>query len=105
MNAMTLGELHHGAGVGYNNLVALTLGTGVGGGVVIDGKVYHGNQNTAGELGHTVVEPDGRYCGWRQSGVSRGLCGCEKHRRTHPSENNNWTQHHFSHCNRCRDNR
>ena len=68
VNAMTLGEFLHGAGVGYKNIVALTLGTGVGGGVVIDGQVYHGSQNTAGELGHTIVEPRGRYCGCGNQG-------------------------------------
>ena len=77
VNAMTLGELHHGAGVGYNNLVALTLGTGVGGGVVIDGEVYHGSQNTAGELGHTVVEPDGRYCGCGNQGCLEAYAGAK----------------------------
>ena len=75
VNAMTLGELHYGAGVGYKNLVALTLGTGVGGGVVIDGEVYHGSQNTAGELGHTVVEPDGRYCGCGNQGCLEAYAG------------------------------
>ncbi len=77
VNAMTLGELHHGAGVGYNNLVALTLGTGVGGGVVIEGEVYHGSQNTAGELGHTVVEPDGRYCGCGNQGCLEAYAGAK----------------------------
>ena len=77
VNAMTLGELHHGAGVGYNNLVALTLGTGVGGGVVIDGEVYRGSQNTAGELGHTVVEPNGRYCGCGNQGCLEAYAGAK----------------------------
>lgn len=77
VNAMTLGELHHGAGVGYNSLVALTLGTGVGGGVVIEGEVYHGSQNTAGELGHTVVEPDGRYCGCGNQGCLEAYAGAK----------------------------
>ncbi|MYB94234.1 ROK family protein [Candidatus Poribacteria bacterium] len=77
VNAMTLGELHHGAGVGYKNLVALTLGTGVGGGVVIDGEVYHGSQNTAGELGHTVVNPNGRYCGCGNQGCLEAYAGAK----------------------------
>ena len=77
VNAMTLGELHYGAGVGYKSLVALTLGTGVGGGVVIDGKVYHGSWNTAGELGHTVVEPDGRYCGCGNQGCLEAYAGAK----------------------------
>ena len=77
VNAMTLGEFRHGAGVGYKNVVALTLGTGVGGGVVIDGQVYHGSQNTAGELGHTVVEPDGRYCGCGNQGCLEAYAGAK----------------------------
>ena len=77
VNAMTLGELLHGAGVGYKNIVALTLGTGVGGGVVIDGRVYHGSQNTAGELGHTIVEPNGRYCGCGNQGCLEAYAGAK----------------------------
>ena len=77
VNAMTLGELHHGAGVGYRSLVALTLGTGVGGGVVIDGEVYHGSQNTAGELGHTIVEPNGRVCGCGNRGCLEAYAGAK----------------------------
>ncbi len=77
VNAMTLGELHHGAGVGYKSLVALTLGTGVGGGVVINGKVYHGSQNTAGELGHTIVEPNGRVCGCGNLGCLEAYAGAK----------------------------
>lgn len=77
VNAMTLGELHHGAGVGYQSLVALTLGTGVGGGVVIDGQVYHGSRNTAGELGHTIVEPNGRYCGCGNQGCLEAYAGAK----------------------------
>ncbi len=75
VNVMVLGELHHGAGVGYENVVALTLGTGVGGGVVINRKVYHGSWNTAGELGHTVVQPDGRECGCGNRGCLEAYAG------------------------------
>ncbi len=77
VNAMTFGELLHGAGVGYKSIVALALGTGVGGGVVIDGQVYHGSQNTAGELGHTVVEPYGRYCGCGNQGCLEAYAGAK----------------------------
>ena len=77
VNVMTLGELRHGAGVGYESIVALTLGTGVGGGVVIDGQVYHGSQNTAGELGHTIVEPNGRYCGCGNQGCLEAYAGAK----------------------------
>ncbi len=75
VNVMVLGELHHGAGVGYENIVGLTLGTGVGGGVVINRKVYHGSWNTAGELGHTVVQPNGRKCGCGNHGCLEAYAG------------------------------
>lgn len=75
VNVMVLGELHHGAGVGYDNIVGLTLGTGVGGGVVINRQVYHGSWNTAGELGHTVVQPNGRKCGCGNHGCLEAYAG------------------------------
>ncbi len=75
VNVMVLGELHHGAGVGFDNIVGLTIGTGVGGGVVIDKKVYHGSWNTAGELGHTIVKPDGRKCGCGNRGCLEAYAG------------------------------
>lgn len=75
VNVMVLGELYHGAGVGYDNVVALTLGTGVGGGIVINRKVYHGSCNTAGELGHTVVQPNGRECGCGNHGCLEAYAG------------------------------
>lgn len=77
VNVMTLGEFRHGAGVGYKNIVALTLGTGVGGGVVINGQLYHGSQNTAGELGHTIVDPNGRYCGCGNQGCLEAYAGAK----------------------------
>ena len=77
VNVMTLGEFRHGAGVGYESIVALTLGTGVGGGVVIDGQLYHGSQNTAGELGHTIVDPNGRYCGCGNQGCLEAYAGAK----------------------------
>ena len=77
VNVMVLGELHHGAGVGYENVVALTLGTGVGGGVVINRQVYHGSWNTAGELGHTIVQPKGRKCGCGNTGCLEAYAGAK----------------------------
>jgi glucokinase len=72
-NAAALGEKWLGAGRDVKNLILLTLGTGIGGGIVIDGKVLHGNHGMAGEFGHMTVIPDGNPCGC-------GNCGClEKH--------------------------
>jgi glucokinase len=56
-NAAALGEMWQGAARGYQTVLCLTLGTGVGGGIVLDGKLWRGIDGTAGELGHTSVEP------------------------------------------------
>ncbi|GIX46960.1 MAG: sugar kinase [Candidatus Tectimicrobiota bacterium] len=62
-NAATLGELWRGAARGKRDFFMLTLGTGVGGGVVVAGTILHGANGYAGELGHTVVDPHGPPCG------------------------------------------
>ena len=61
-NVAALGERWVGAGKGVNNLVMLTLGTGVGGGIILDGEVWHGVEGMAGELGHITVWPNGPRC-------------------------------------------
>ncbi|MCJ7727816.1 MAG: ROK family protein [Actinobacteria bacterium] len=62
-NAAALGEWWLGAGRDVDNLVLLTLGTGVGGGIIIGGEVLHGARNTAGEIGHTIIREGGLLCG------------------------------------------
>ncbi|MGI8786477.1 MAG: ROK family protein [Pyrinomonadaceae bacterium] len=62
-NAAAVGESWLGASKGYANSICVTLGTGVGGGVIIDGKVLRGVDGTAGEIGHICVEPFGVPCG------------------------------------------
>jgi glucokinase len=61
--AFGLAELRLGAGRGASSLIGLTLGTGVGGVVAVDGHVVQGHDGTAGELGHQTIEPDGPWCG------------------------------------------
>lgn len=61
-NAAALGEYWKGAGRGAKSLVCLTLGTGVGGGIVLDGRVWHGAKGIAGEIGHMTVIRGGRRC-------------------------------------------
>ena len=62
-NAAAMGEKWLGAGKDVDDLVMLTLGTGVGGGIVLNGRVWHGMKGMAGELGHSMVVPDGHACG------------------------------------------
>lgn len=61
-NAFALAESVFGAACGKERVVGLTLGTGIGGGVIIDGKVYHGAHTSASELGHMIIAADGRKC-------------------------------------------
>ena len=51
-----------GAGRNYRSSICVAIGTGIGGGIIIDGKIFHGALNTAGEIGHSVLEKDGRAC-------------------------------------------
>jgi len=62
-NAFTLGEGWVGSAKDCQNYCGMTLGTGVGGGIVIDGKILHGAQGMAGEVGHMVINPQGPLCG------------------------------------------
>jgi len=61
--AFGLAELRLGAGRGASSLVGLTLGTGIGGVLAIDGRVHQGHDGTAGEIGHQTIDPDGPWCG------------------------------------------
>lgn len=64
VNVGVLGEYKYGAGKGFKNIVGFFLGTGVGGGLILNGKLYEGNEFKAGELGHmNVVSENGRECG------------------------------------------
>ena len=61
-NVAAYGEYLAGGAKGAKNAVVLTLGTGVGAGIIIDGKIYSGSNNAGGEIGHTVIEVDGSSC-------------------------------------------
>jgi len=58
-----LAELKFGAGVGYKDFIYVTLSTGIGGGIIIDGKIYRGANGAAGEVGHIPVDKNGPVCG------------------------------------------
>jgi len=64
----TIGELLFGAGKNHNNFVCVFVGTGVGSGIVLDGKLYTGFSGTAGEIGHIIVDSGGRACGCGANG-------------------------------------
>ena len=67
-NAAALGEFLAGSAKGSKNAIAITLGTGVGGGIIIDGKIYSGSNYAGAELGHMVIVKDGRECGCGRKG-------------------------------------
>ncbi len=62
VNVMALGEVYFGAGKGAVNMLCITLGTGVGGGLILDGKLYRGSSYAAGEFGHVPINMDGPKC-------------------------------------------
>jgi glucokinase len=61
-NCAVLGEWWVGAARGARNAIGITIGTGIGGGLVLDGKLYHGASDVAGEIGHTTIDTEGRRC-------------------------------------------
>ncbi|MEY4988878.1 MAG: hypothetical protein RI933_511, partial [Actinomycetota bacterium] len=67
-NAAGWAEFRYGAGRGYKHMTMLTIGTGVGGAIIVDGRVLRGGFGVAGELGHMRVVPDGLPCGCGQNG-------------------------------------
>ncbi len=67
-NAAAYGEFLNGAGKGYQNVVVITLGTGVGGGIIIDGKIYTGFNFCGAEIGHSVIHYGGRQCSCGRKG-------------------------------------
>jgi glucokinase len=69
-----LAELLYGAGKGVRNMVMITLGTGIGGAFVVDGRLLLGPNGSIGEVGHHTVQPDGRQCGCGNYGCWEALC-------------------------------
>ena len=61
-NCATVGEWWQGAAKGASNVIGMTIGTGIGGGLILDGKLFHGASDVAGEIGHTTIDLNGRHC-------------------------------------------
>ncbi|GAP22824.1 ROK family transcriptional regulator [Leptolinea tardivitalis] len=76
-NAAAIAEKCWGSGLGYDNLVYIKLGTGVGSGLIINGQVYKGFSGTAGEIGHTTIEADGRSCRCGNRGCLESYIGMQ----------------------------
>lgn len=72
-NATALAEWQFGAGTGTRNLIFLTMGTGIGGGLILDGKLYSGTNNLAGEVGHQTILMNGPLCGCGKRGCLEAL--------------------------------
>lgn len=67
-NTAALGEKVFGIGKKADNLIYMTISTGIGGGIIIDGKIYYGIDGNAGEIGHMIIDPDGPHCGCGNKG-------------------------------------
>ncbi len=75
VNLAAIAEFLYGAGKGYKNIVCLTLGTGVGGGIIIGGKLYRGTNSVAGEIGHMPLNLDGPKCNCGSKGCLESYVG------------------------------
>jgi glucokinase len=73
-NVVALAEHRFGAGIGYASLVCVTIGTGVGGGLVLDGRLWRGSSSAAGEIGHMPINPDGPLCACGKKGCIEAYC-------------------------------
>jgi glucokinase len=68
VNIGVVGEYSYGAGQGVRNMVGIFVGTGIGGGLILNGKFHYGGRGAAGEIGHMVIVPQGRTCGCGKQG-------------------------------------
>lgn len=82
-NAAALGEMIFGDAKGMNDFLFITLGTGLGSGIVANGKLIYGHDGLAGELGHVIVVPEGRSCGCGRKGCLETYCSATGLRRTY----------------------
>lgn len=82
-NAAALGELIFGGAKGMRDFIFITLGTGLGSGIVVNGELVYGHDGCAGELGHIIVIPGGRQCGCGRRGCLETYCSATGMKRTY----------------------
>jgi glucokinase-like ROK family protein len=75
VNVMALGEASHGAACGVGNLISVKIGTGIGAGIVCEGKIYRGSSGCAGDIGHICVDKDGPVCACGNKGCLEKIAG------------------------------
>ena len=83
-NAAALGEMHYGSAKGMKDFIMITLGTGVGSGIIINGQLVYGHDGFAGELGHVIIDrsPNARQCGCGKKGCLEAYCSATGVART-----------------------
>jgi glucokinase len=90
-NAAALGEYFYGAGRGFKDVLYITISTGIGGAIICEGKLHHGLSASAGEIGHTIVKPDGLPCRCGNRGcletIASGLSIARRMRETLAAKN------------------
>lgn len=82
-NAAAIGEMMFGGAKGMKDFIFITLGTGLGSGIVVNGEMVYGHDSFAGEIGHVIVIPDGRQCGCGRKGCVETYCSATGIKRTY----------------------
>ena len=82
-NAAAIGEMIYGNAKGMKDFILITLGTGVGSGIVVNGKMVYGHDGFAGEIGHVIVYPEGRMCGCGRKGCLEAYCSAKGIKKTY----------------------
>jgi glucokinase len=82
-NAAAIGEMIFGAAKGMKDFIFITLGTGLGSGIVVNGEMIYGHDGFAGEIGHVIMFPDGRQCGCGRKGCLETYCSATGIKRTY----------------------
>src|SRR4030081_1430097 len=101
-NVAALGEKWLGAARGVDNMAIVTLGTGIGGGIVLNGKIWHGMNGMAGEFGHVTVEPEGHPCGCGNRGCAERYASATAVLRMAPQALSRWVGPRVDTAPRCR---